>query len=434
MPAGEAQQYEKFMANRSLYFDVRKRQNLHAAWKVIFANGKQSQSSDTQKQVKEFSENAYRNLERISEKLRKHTFNFAPARGVPIKRTGKTPRPIVIAPIENRVVQRSILEVLQSHSAIKNYVLIPTSYGGLKDERGGKRVQDAVYRAHSEAQNGKSWYIRSDIQSFFTKIVRKKVLETLSCLIDDTEFLQLLTSAITTELDNLKHLGSKAELFPIHEIGVAQGCCLSPLVGNILLHDFDSEMNSRGIVCLRYIDDFLILGSKKQYVEKAFKRAQEILSGLGLSAYDPMLNPEKADIGIADNGFEFLGCKITPEAILPSTKTCNNIINKIDREFKKSVHLMSDPKYLQLQKLSLTDTLKSVNNVLKGWGNQYSFCNCNTIFSDMDIKIDELISKYLSRYAWHRKKFSEDPVNLRRLLGIHPLVDSYSNPRISGFT
>ena len=117
------------------YLEVRRRRSLEAAWKVIFANGRMSQSVGTRRQVQEFTENAYRNLEHIAEHLRAETFEFMPAHGVPIKRPKKSDRPIVIAPIHNRVVQRSILDVLQRHPSIQEFILIPTSYGGLRPRK-----------------------------------------------------------------------------------------------------------------------------------------------------------------------------------------------------------------------------------------------------------------------------------------------------------
>ena len=414
-----------------LYSAVRKRQNLHSAWKKVFANGIRSQAKETRNQVRAFAEDAFRHLDRLQRLLRKGKFDFAPATGVLIPRPGKPPRPIVIASIENRIVQRSILEVLQNHDAIQPYVLVPNSFGGLKDDDGGRRVQDAVFKAWQEATNGKGWYLRSDIKNFFTQIDRAKVLGIVGKLIDDTLFLNLLETALTTELENLDSLKEKKDLFPIYEIGVAQGCCLSPLVGNILLHDFDLKMNQKGITCLRYIDDFLVLGKKRQHVQKAFDTALRLLERLGLTAYHPMTNPEKADFGRTDNGFEFLGCHISPEKIRPSKKSCQNLLGKIDQAFKYSSRRMISPKSLRPEKLALVDTLKSVSNMLEGWGNQYSFCNCDELLQDLDRQIDERLSKYLGIYTNYREKFQDNATSLRRLLGVHPLVDSYSDPQIT---
>lgn len=413
------------MSNSSLYASVRKRHNLHAAWKKVHSSGITSQSKETQEQVRKFAENSYRNLERIGEQLRGNRFRFDPATGIPIHRAGKDPRPIVVAPIESRIVQRSILEVLQSHPEIQGYTLTPTSYGGVKSVDGGRRVRDAISHAYTEMQKDKRHYIRSDIKSFFTQIDRQKVLTVISKFIKDSRFLALLDTAITTELQNLAALGKKADIFPIGEIGVAQGCCLSPLMGNILLHNFDMELNQRGIVCLRYIDDFLLMGNKKSSTEKAFFRAQELLSDLGLSAYDPLTVPEKAAAGELQQGFEFLGCEVTQEAIYPSLKSRKGLYKRIDQAFIQSSRAMASPELLRAERLSLVDTLKYANNVLEGWGNQYAFCNCKTLFDELDREIDSLIATYLGKYKRHRERHKDDPVQSRQLLGLHPLVASH---------
>ncbi|WP_458726016.1 reverse transcriptase domain-containing protein [Pseudomonas gregormendelii] len=60
--------------------------------------------------------------------------------------------------------------------------------------------------------------------------------------------------------------------------GVAQGSPLSPLIANLYLHDFDKTINDGEVTCLRYIDDFLILGKDMGCVDRAFSKAQELSS------------------------------------------------------------------------------------------------------------------------------------------------------------
>ena len=242
------------------YYDAVKRtKTLHSAWRKVYSNGIRSKSLETRNLVKEFNNNSYSNIERIYRQLLRDKFRFAPAKGVPIPRPNKAPRPIVIAPIANRIVQRSILDVLQCQDSIYRYINTPFSFGGIKDYNEPKGVQTAVAAAQTAIAQGAKWYIKSDINNFFTNIPKRMVINIVSSFIRDNKFSQLFEAAIDVELQNMAELGTKAELFPIFEIGVAQGCCLSPLIGNILLHDFDAAMNGRGVTCLRYIDDFIIV-------------------------------------------------------------------------------------------------------------------------------------------------------------------------------
>jgi hypothetical protein len=304
------------------YSKVRNKTRLYRAWRRVYENGIISKSIETRNQIKDFSGFALREINRIADHLYKNKFSFAPAIGIPQKRTGKNPRPIVKSPIPNRIVQRSILDVLQEESAIHQYVFVPTSFGSI-ETRG---VTSAVTASYDAMQNGAAWYIRSDIEGFFRQIPREKVLQIISDKLPDPIFNKLLAAAVTTELENLDELGKNAELFPLYDIGVAQGCCLSPLIGNILLHDFDVRMNEGGISCLRYIDDFLILGSSERAVMHAFKKAIRLLGEHKLRAYNPLVNRHKAEVGKTEKGFEFLGCDIHPGLIRPAKKSRKRLL------------------------------------------------------------------------------------------------------------
>lgn len=410
------------------YSKVRNTTILYSAWRKVYENGIISKSLETRNQVKEFSAVALREINKIADRLYRNKFSFAPAIGIPQKRTGKKkPRPIVKSPIPNRIVQRSILDVLQDEPAIHQYVFVQRSFGGI-ETRG---VTSAVKAAYDAMQNGAAWYIRSDIEGFFTQIPREKVLQIISDKIPDPLFNKLLTSAVTTELENLDELGKNAELFPIYDIGVAQGCCLSPLIGNILLHDFDVKMNEGSFLCLRYIDDFLILGSNERVVMQAFKKAIRLLNEHGLKAYDPLVNKDKAEIGKTGKGFEFLGCNIHPGLIRPAKKSRNKLLINIKSIFKESIQLISNPITLYKKRKTFIETLDSASNIIRGWGNQYSFCNDVAITSALDEEIDKLLQEYIRYYENAKKMLRQDHnKNFRRLIGVHLLSDSKYDPII----
>jgi hypothetical protein len=228
-------------------------------------------------------------------------------------------------------------------------------------------------------------------------------------------------------------LGAKAKLFPTYEIGVAQGCCLSPLIGNILLHDFDTQMNGRRVVCLRYIDDFIILADTKKRAEAAFRNGLKGLESLGLDAYDPkneIAKPKKdrkANIGPTRDGIDFLGCEIVGNKIRPNKDSRDRLLAKIDKTINESKKLMKTPGICCANKTSFVDTLKSINNVLEGWGNQYFYCNETEPIKKLDRSIDERLNSYIGYYSNCVNSFYDgDFVNRRRILGVHLLIDSFN--------
>ena len=413
--------------NPSYYAQVRHHKNLVYAWRKVYESGIKSKSLETKKEICAFNENLDNKIDKIYRRLLKKKYNFTPAKGIPVKRKHKTDRPIVKSIIPDRIVQRSILDVLQSHTQIRDYISLKTSFGGI-EERG---VRDAIKMAYEAIQNGAKCYISSDIKNFFSDIPKDKVLEIISGYIPDTDFNNLLQSAVKVELENLSELGEKKELFPIYEIGVAQGCCLSPFVGNMLLHDFDLKFNDRGIICLRYIDDFLILGPTPRHVKAAFKSAKKMLNDLGLSVYDPFEDEQKAHFGSTEKKIEFLGCDILPGLIRPSKKGCDSFLERVEKMLTESSRLMSGSLKIFVKGKSFIETLTDVSNIIMGWGSQYSFCNDFSLMSELDRQINLMLKTYLQEYERAKCTCKEDSVTVRRLLGVRLLAgDCKSDPII----
>lgn len=411
------------ISENKLYKKLHTPARLARAWRTVQANALQSESPVTLKEVQEFSKKSVDEVKKIRRHMMKMSFKFQKSRGVAVPRPGKdTPRPIVVAPIPNRIIQRAILEVLQEDRGIAQYIDVKTSFGGLKD----KNVRNALEQVVASMNEGKIYYARSDIKNFFTKIPRDEVLTTieanLSCY--DGSFLEILKKAVTTELDNLAKLSELADLFPIKEEGVAQGSCLSPLFGNIFLGEFDKITNSEDVICIRFIDDFIILGSSSKAVLAKMRAGIKFLKDKGLEVHDPFANTEKADHGLVSKGFDFLGCSITPDRISPNAKTVQRIKTKVSERLHDAIYNLS---HVDTKNDSYIKALRDVNNSVKGWGNSYSFCNNAHLFSQLDKEIGEEVEKFsqaFSKLQNSHKSWKER----QRLLGVHLIEDSNFEP------
>lgn len=411
------------------YKKVYRKPNIIKSWKHIQSNARTSSSKDTVDEVNQYEAKADTNINKLIKSLKNKNFIFDKAFGYEKeKRSKKDTRPIVVHSINNRIVQRSILDVLSNEKKFKSYINSPNSYGGIK----GLGVQDALKAIINAINNGNTFYLRSDISDFFTKVDRQRVINKINEVIKDVEFISLVDHAMKTELKNMDQIKNIGK-FPLSEIGVAQGCCLSPLFGNILLNEFDISLNDGGIVCIRYIDDFVILGKTEKVVRKAFKACNKLLNELQLSAYDPNESGDKARFGNVKNGFDFLGCNIRPWRIIPTKNNRDKLVRNIDEILKTSISELLSPKDAVKQHKTLVDTLNYIGNVIRGWGNQYKYCNnLNQIYEQLDRKIDDRISAYLSQYSSIRKKLIKGQAydDARRILGVYLLVDSKSTPII----
>jgi RNA-directed DNA polymerase len=383
---------------------VRNQRNLERAWSVIQRNGRTSKSEEVRLELETFAEDAPSNLRSIKSRLGHNTFKFEPAKGVPIpktdaqgKKTGKF-RPIVLAPVESRIVQRAILNVLMDVSGLQPFIKTPFSFGGIRGERASERIKRerseavsavpaAIKAVLSEIGDGARYVASADIKSFFTRISKDAVTKIIAEAVKDDELISLFRSAIDVELSNMAQLRDKATDFPIEDIGVAQGNSLSPLLGNIILAEFDRVLNEGDCRCIRYIDDFIILAPSKKAANARLRKAKEILATLGME-----LSPEKSSVGGApiEEGFDFLGINICPGAVRPGSKAQAKICNSVKTAFDESLKAMRGVQHGQQfeRPYSFASTLKRVDGMIDGWGKHYWFCNDRQAFENLDRKLE----------------------------------------------
>jgi ribonuclease HI/retron-type reverse transcriptase len=382
-----------------LFDETIKQPNLFQAWRRIRENGCSSSLEETRWAIEEFDRQVNRNIIRLQRRLRDRSFEFDPQYGVTKKKaSGK--RGIVMASVQNRVVERGLLDTLQSRSGfVKSVITMPTSVGGVPERsvpHGLKMIDEAI-------KNGCRHFVRSDISGFFDGIPRKSVLERIASDADDTRFIELLDRATTVTLANENLLGDDRKIFPTDKQGVAQGSPLSPLFGNILLYEFDKQFNKDGVMCVRFIDDFVLLSKDERRVVKAFAGAKAHLEELGLQCHDPFAEArnDKADHGKIDDGFVFLGYDIRPGLFQPSAKARAEMLKAVkDRirvgkrsigAIKREPHADNSQRYVQ--------TMVGIDRALRGWGNAFAYSNASETIDQLDQKIEAELGRFRSWYA-----------------------------------
>ena len=173
-------------------FAVRRIDNLYRAWAAVRSNVNASGHDRFKAEVKKISENPIPHLRRIHASLHSRRFIFAEQHGVlKTKSTGKK-RPIVVAPINNRIVQRAILNVLQSEDSrivphlgdIPRALRTSTSVGGIP-KRGVAYGMEIINEA---IKSGAIYYLRSDIRDFFTKVPKARITGFVREQTKDEEF------------------------------------------------------------------------------------------------------------------------------------------------------------------------------------------------------------------------------------------------------
>jgi hypothetical protein len=297
----------------------------------------------------------------------------------------------------------------------------PTSFAGTP----GRGVPEAIALIHKTIRAGARAFAYSDMKDFFPCVPRNDVLQYLKSNIDDEGFLDLFDAALETEIANRADVEQWLALFPIYEIGVAQGSLLSSLVGNLSLRDFDVRLNDDQLTTVRYLDDFVVLGPSLAAVTDGFRRAQQELARLGMTCYAPDDGSQKAFLGATDDGFDFLGCHVHSDGVSPARRARRKLLRDIALAMARGKAQMREFRSAQAcrrTEAAYAQTLVHIDRKVRGWGDAYGFVSNRLPFSQTDATIDRMLAEFDD---WFRRNHHPAEARARRrLLGVALLSDT----------
>jgi group II intron reverse transcriptase/maturase len=221
----------------------------------------------------------------LSVSVASETYTPEPLKRVVIpKPNSNETRPIAVASLKDRVVERALHSALNAHFdpqfSDRNY-----GYRPARDaERAVGRVVDSLNR-------GDRFFFKADIENFFEAILHVKLIERLNALITDGRIVRLIILFA-------KNGAFERRDYITHEIGVHQGGILSPFLSNLYLDPMDKYIENLGVNHIRFADDFLLTSSSKETLETASKALRIFLEKLGLK-----LNADKSKTGHIREGF-----------------------------------------------------------------------------------------------------------------------------------
>ena len=412
-----------------LRWEVRRLNNLWGAWQSVRQRALASRDEQTLRDARDFDQNPSKHIRALHEALRRGDFRFAKQRGVLRVKKGKAPRPIVISPVRNRIVQRAILDVLQSSRPaiakrlgdIPKVLATPTSVGGIPG-RGSPEAVELIQRA---IRKGATHYVRSDIKDFFTKVPTPRVFAYLMAQTGDDAFVEFVKSALVVELSNEEEpkVREWISLFPTGGVGVPQGSSLSALCANVVLREFDVEFNSRSLTTVRYIDDFVMLGTSDRSLRRAWTAVVARLQCLGLEAHPPFPGSAKANAGLTKDGFDFLSFRFHDGKISPSRTAKQKLLETIAsniRDARRSIRAAgSAPRRAEPR---LVQALSSIDCQIRGWGDAFKNVDQRLEFSQIDQQIQKMVGQLVTSFF----KAAPDVMTAERMraLGIALLADT----------
>src|SRR5499427_9246975 len=223
------------------------------------------------------------NLEDLHARVHRGAYRALPTRRVYIPKPDGRQRPIAVAALEDKIVQRATAAVL---SAIYEEDFLGFSYGF----RPGRSPHDAMDALMVGITSTKvNWILDADIHSFFDTVSQEWLIKFVEHRVGDRRIIRLIQKWLKAGV-------LEDGIVTVSDKGTGQGSVISPLLANLYLHyvfDLWAERWRRreaagDMIIVRYADD-LIVGFEHETDARRF--LDEMRKRLGEFALS--LHPEK---------------------------------------------------------------------------------------------------------------------------------------------
>ena len=239
-----------------------------------------------------------RRIEDLHTRVQAGAYRALPSRRSYIPKEDGTRRPLAVAALEDKIVQRATAAVL---NVIYEEDFLGFSYG-FRPNRSQHDALDAMIVGISSKKV--NYILDADIRSFFTEVSQQWVVRFLEHRIGDKRIIRLVQKWLRSGI-------LEDGIVTIEEKGTGQGSVISPLLSNIYLHyvfDLWAERWRRreatgDMIMVRYADD-TVVGFQHESDARRFRDAmRDRLREFSLS-----LHPEKTRL-IEFGRFAAQNCK-----------------------------------------------------------------------------------------------------------------------------
>jgi group II intron reverse transcriptase/maturase len=232
---------------------------------------------------RDYGQDLERRLEDLHDRIHSNAYRALPSRRVYIPKPDGRQRPLGIAALEDKIVQRAVVEVL---NAIWEGDFLGFSYG-FRPGRGQHDALDALAVGITERRV--NWVLDADIAGFFDAVSHDWLIRFVEHRIGDRRIVRLIRKWLKAGVME------DGEVKP-GTVGTPQGAVVSPVLANIFLHYvFDLWANqwrrrhARGdIIMVRYADDIVIGFEHQAEAERFLTEMRERMAAFGLT-----LHPQK---------------------------------------------------------------------------------------------------------------------------------------------
>ena len=231
----------------------------------------------------QYGESLEENLKDLARRLKRGSYRAKPVRRMYIPKPDGRKRPIGVTALEDKLVQRAVVEVL---NVVYEQDFLNFSYG-FRPKRSQHQALDAVTAGIMTRKVG--WVLDADLRAFFDTLSHEWLVKFVEHRISDQRIIRLikkwLQAGVLEEGERIRK-----------EVGTAQGGSISPLLSNLYLHYvldlwvqwWRNHCANGDVIIVRYADDF-VLGF--QYQKDAVRFLAELKQRL--ARFDLVLHPDK---------------------------------------------------------------------------------------------------------------------------------------------
>src|SRR6267154_5149513 len=245
-----------------------------------------------------YEQNLDRRIETLHARVQAGTYRALPSRRRYIPKEDGSKRPLAVAALEDKIVQRAVAAVL---SAIYEEDFLGFSYG-FRPQRSQHDALDALIVGIGSRKV--NFILDADIRSFFTEVSQGWVVRFLEHRIGDKRVIRLVQKWLRAGI-------LEDGIVTIEEKGTGQGSVISPLLANVYLHfvfDLWAERWRRreatgDMILVRYADDTVVGFQHESDARRFWDAMRERLQEFSLS-----LHPDKTRL-IEFGRFAAQNCK-----------------------------------------------------------------------------------------------------------------------------